>query len=70
MHNVYITNQFQTTFSRGDWARRKIIKTFAQITSKNSASVDQSVFLWGGGGGGGVTYYPNHTFSYTNPPGL
>ncbi len=52
VYNVYITNQFQTTFARGEgsgvnvnvrgdrgWiARRKTYKTFVPITSKNSAS--------------------------------
>jgi hypothetical protein len=52
-YNVYITNQFQPTFAQGGrgmrvksvserwlWiARRKTLKTFVSITSKNSASL-------------------------------
>jgi hypothetical protein len=50
MYNVYITNQFQTTSAQGgrgvksvsrfdcELHRRKTLKTFVPITSKNSAS--------------------------------
>ncbi len=50
LYNVYIANQFKTTFAQGGgikirlnrclWiARRKTLKTFVPITSKNSVSV-------------------------------
>ncbi len=48
LYNVYITNQFQTTFVQGrvifvtrgecEKQRRKTLKTFVPITSKNSGS--------------------------------
>ncbi len=37
IYNVYITNQFQTTFTQGG-ARRKTLKNFVAIAFKNSAS--------------------------------
>ncbi len=61
VYYVYITNQFQITFAQGGrgvksvvevpvWiARRKTLKTFVPVTSKNSASDA------GGGGRGGFS---------------
>ncbi len=31
VYNVYITNQFPTTFAGGGWARRKTLKTWSQL---------------------------------------
>jgi hypothetical protein len=38
VYNVYITNQFQTTFAQGGGGEREVKKTFVPITFKKLAS--------------------------------